>query len=170
MAVELRPLTRIHHDGGEALLDDRRTLDAVPLAERVAVVDGGLDEAPVEPGGPPQAQRLRERAAGRRLRDVTGTLAELLAMAGTTGDDYLRVGVKVDGPVPGVAEQVREVLPNALDVRLLYERVQPAPVAVTQGLGPGELFVEFYTRRNGAPPPPDMAKLFHDTYDEAARG
>jgi exonuclease SbcD len=109
-------------------------------------------------------------AAGRRLRDVTGTLAELGALAGATGDDYLRVGVKVDGPVPGVAEQVRELLPNALDVRLLYERSERAPAAVTQGLSPAQLFVEFHTRRNGAPPPAEMEKLFHDTYDEAARG
>jgi hypothetical protein len=77
--------------------------------------------------------------------------------------------VKVDGPLPGVAEQVRELLPNALDVRLLYERSEPAPAHVTQGLSPSQLFVEFYGRRNGAPPPAEMEKLFHDAHDEASR-
>jgi exonuclease SbcD len=121
------------------------------------------------PGKPATIESVPLRA-GRRLRDVSGTLAELAALAGSTGDDYLRVGVRVDGPVPGVAEQVRELLPNALDVRLLYERSEPAPAPVTQGLAPSQLFAEFYRRRNGAPPSAEMEKLFHDTYDEASRG
>lgn len=121
------------------------------------------------PGKPATIESVPLRA-GRRLRDLSGTLAELAALAGSCGDDYLRVGVRVDGPVPGIAEQVRELLPNALDVRLLYDRVAPAPVLVTQGLGPAQLFEEFYRRRNGAPPPAELEKLFHDTYDEAARG
>ena len=155
---ELMAPSRTFYSGSILELDFGET----EQGKRVVVVDA-------MPGKPASIESV-PLAAGRRLRDVTGTLAELLALTGATGDDYLRVGVKVDGPVPGVAEQVREVLPNALDVRLLYERVQPAPVAVTQGLGPGELFDEFYKRRNGASPPADMAKLFHDTYDEAARG
>ena len=122
-----------------------------------------------EPGKPASIESVPLRA-GRRLRDVSGTLAELAALAGSCGDDYLRVGVKVEGPLPGVAEQVRDLLPNALDVRLLYDRVAPAPTLVTQGLSPSRLFLEFYQRRNGAPPSPEMEKLFHDTYDEAARG
>ena len=130
--------------------------------KRVVVVDA-------VPARPASIESVPLRA-GRRLRDLSGTLAELAALAGTLGDDYLRVGVKVDGPLPGIAEQVRELLPNALDVRLVYERSAPAPVVVTQGLSPIQLFGEFYRRRNQAPPPPEMEKLFHDAYDEAARG
>ena len=130
--------------------------------KRVVVVDA-------VPGKPASIESV-PLTSGRRLRDLTGTLAELTALAGTTGDDYLRVAVKVDGPVPGIAEQVRDLLPNALDVRLLYQRAEPAPAPVTQGLNPSQLFVEFYRRRNGAAPPVEMEKLFHDAYDEAARG
>jgi DNA repair protein SbcD/Mre11 len=109
--------------------------------------------------------------SGRRLRDVQGTLGEIATQAGSFGDDYLRVGVRVDGPVPGVAEQVRELLPNALDVRLLYERAEPvASIPVTQGLTPTQLFTDFHARKHGAPPSQEMLKLFHDSYDEAARG
>jgi exonuclease SbcD len=133
----------------------------VEQGKRVVVVDA-------RPGKAASIESV-PLTAGRRLREVTGTLAELAALSGRTGDDYLRVGVRVDGPVPGVAEQVREMLPNALDVRLLYERSEPAPAPATQGLSPAQLFVEFYRRRNGAAPPAEMEKLFHDTYDEASR-
>jgi exonuclease SbcD len=155
---ELMAPSRTFYSGSILELD----FGEVEQGKRVVVVDA-------LPGKAASVESV-PLTAGRRLRDVTGTLAELAALAGTTGDDYLRVGVKVDGPVPGVAEQVRELLPDALDVRLLYERSVPSPAPVTQGLGPSQLFVEFYTRRNGTTPPPDMEKLFHDTYDEAARG
>jgi hypothetical protein len=80
------------------------------------------------------------------------------------------VAVHVDGPVPGVAEQVRERMPNALDVRLVYQRetAAAAPPA-TAGRTPVELFDEFYRRKHQAPPAPEMLKLFHDAYDEASQ-
>ena len=39
--------------------------------------------------------------AGRRLRDVSGTLAELQRLAAEVGDDFLRVTVKAEAPTPG---------------------------------------------------------------------
>jgi exonuclease SbcD len=105
--------------------------------------------------------------AGRRLRDVEGTLGELLAMAPTLGDAYLRVRVKVAGPVPGVAEQVKEMLPNALDVSLDYERVESGPApAPRSSLRPEELFADFFERRNGARPPAEMLDLFRKVYED----
>jgi DNA repair protein SbcD/Mre11 len=154
---ELMAPSRTFYSGSILELDFGET----EQGKRVVLVDA-------VPGKPASVESI-PLSAGRRLRDVTGTLGELAALGGTTGDDYLRVGVRVDGPVPGVAEQVRELLPNALDVRLLYERSEPAPAPATQGLSPSQLFVEFYRRRNGVPPTAEMEKLFHDTYDEAAR-
>ena len=40
-------------------------------------------------------------SAGRRLRDVTGTLAELQRLAPEVGTDFLRVSVKAEAPTPG---------------------------------------------------------------------
>ena len=46
----------------------------------------------------------------------------MVALAGTVGDAWLRVFVETDGPIPGIADRVREALPNALDVQLVYDR------------------------------------------------
>jgi hypothetical protein len=76
--------------------------------------------------------------------------------------------VRADGPVPRIAEQVRDVLPNALDVTVVYER-QPAAPAVTrlQQLKPAELFTDFFQQKNGAAPPPELLELFESVYEEA---
>lgn len=121
---------------------------------------------------PGRASRIESvpLSSGRRLRDLAGTLEELAGMAATVGDDYLRVAVHVDGPVPGVAEQVRERMPNALDVRLVYQREAPAPAPPSTGSrAPAELFTDFYRRKHQALPSPELLKLFHDSYEEASQ-
>jgi exonuclease SbcD len=107
--------------------------------------------------------------AGRRLRDVEGTLSELQAMAADLGDDYLRVRVRADGPVPGIAEQVRDALPNAIDVSVVYKREVPEEPAVSRlhQLRPAELFGDFFRQKNGAPPAPELLRLFESVYEEA---
>jgi len=106
--------------------------------------------------------------AGRRLREVEGTLAELRGLGAEVGGDHLRVRVKVDGPLPGLAEQVREALPGAVDVVPVYERL-PQPVAVgrLRHLGPAELFAGFHRQRHGVDPSPAMMELFRHAHDEA---
>jgi DNA repair protein SbcD/Mre11 len=129
--------------------------------KRVVIVDAKPRRAPAIESVPV--------TAGRRLRDVKGTLVELEKLAPTLGSDYLRVAVVTEGPVPGLAEQVRELLPDAVEVTLDYPRVasgtngQPSSGA----LPPGELFARFYLRKNGSPPAPELSQLFHDLYDEA---
>jgi DNA repair protein SbcD/Mre11 len=107
--------------------------------------------------------------AGRRLRDVEGTLAELQAMAPEVGDDFLRVRVRADGPVPGIADQVRDALPNAIDVSVAYKREVPEEPAVSrlQQLRPAELFGDFFRQKNGVPPAPELMQLFENVYEEA---
>jgi DNA repair protein SbcD/Mre11 len=118
--------------------------------------------------GRPASIELAPLSAGRRLRDVEGTLAELQRLAPDAGTDFLRVRVRVEGPVPGIAEQVRDLLPNALDVSVVYDRRQPEP-AVTrlQQLRPLELFTDFFQQKNGASPPAELLALFQSVYDEA---
>jgi exonuclease SbcD len=120
-----------------------------------------------KPGRPADVEFARLRA-GRRLRDVEGTLAELRTMAGALGDDFLRVRVRAGGPIPGIVEQVRDFLPNAIDISVAYEQA-PAEPAVThlRQLKPAELFTDFFRQKNGAPPPPALLQLFENVYEEA---
>jgi len=108
-------------------------------------------------------------SAGRKLRDITGTLAELEALAGQVGSDFLRITVRVDAPTPGIADHVRDILPNALDVQLDYERQQPTEESTRLGrLDAAELFAEFYQDCQGAKPADALIALFRSVYEEAS--
>lgn len=107
-------------------------------------------------------------SAGRRLRSVEGTIKELEEQSGSFGDDFLRVTVEVEQPVPGIADQVREILPNALDVRIDYPRSETmAPRQSLSALSPVDIFAEYYQRQHGASPPESVAQLFGRLYEEA---
>ena len=109
-------------------------------------------------------------SSGRRLRDLAGTLPELARLAGDVGQDFLRVTVKTEAPAPGLADQVREMLPNALEVTVDYPRHEPAAETRTashRSLEPAHLFARFYEARNGAPPGDDLRKLFDQVHEEA---
>jgi DNA repair protein SbcD/Mre11 len=110
-------------------------------------------------------------SSGRRLRDLDGTLAEVLAAGRATPDEYLRVRVRVEAPLPGVAEQVREALPHALDVSLAYERKvwEPPAAGSRAALQPNDLFRAFYRARHEAEPPPELLQLFERIHEEALR-
>lgn len=121
--------TKIHYSGSPMQLDFGEDRDT----KSVAVVE-------VEPGAP-AAVRDIALEAGRSLRTVRGSLAELEALAGTTGDDYLRV-VVTDTRRAGLSDQVREWFPHCVDVVVRAPdddsaRPEPAPIA---GRAPGELF------------------------------
>ncbi len=110
-------------------------------------------------------------SSGRRLRDVSGSFEEVRAMAKDLGDAFLRVRVKTVVPMPGLAEQVKEVLPNALDVSVDHPRnaaeIQREKEDPRTRLEPGELFVKYYERKNGTPPSEELRRLFHALYEEA---
>jgi exonuclease SbcD len=103
--------------------------------------------------------------SGRRLTEVSGTLDELKTAAENLGDDLVRVVIKVEKPVPGIADTVREMLPNALEVTLDYPRVEVV-VPELSGAEPQELFRRFYTSQHGSDPPDDVSKLFRTLYEE----
>ena len=65
--------------------------------------------------GLPAEVRSVPITAGRRLRTIGGSMAEVQALAGTTGDDFLRIRIE-DAPFPGLADRVRELFPHAVDV------------------------------------------------------
>ena len=130
----------------------------VDQRKSVTVVDA-------EPGRPARVREVA-LASGRRLVDVGGTLDDLVARAGTLGDAYLRVSVRVDGPTPGVADRVREALPSAVDVRLDYRRTEPeARPAGLASLRPREQFEAYYRASHGAEPPPELAGAFDEALE-----
>jgi exonuclease SbcD len=111
-------------------------------------------------------------AAGRRLRTVEATLDELARSAGEWKDDYLRVRVKTARPEPGLADRVKEILPNALEVTVDHPREgtgAPEPGEGRVRLAPAQLFAAYYEHRHQAPPPPELQKLFDAVHEEAAR-
>lgn len=127
----------------------------------------------VEVTGPNVPARLETipLRAGRGLREVRGTLAELTALAPSLGDDYLRVVVTAATPIPGLAEDVRKLLPNAVQVQL--ETHAPAvddttPARADKGLGPAELYADYHQRRHGQAPSPELLALFRELYGAAA--
>jgi exonuclease SbcD len=110
--------------------------------------------------------------AGRRLRTVEGTLADLQRLAEERIVDYLRVRVKAEAPTPGLSDRVKELLANALDVTVDHPRdagAQPERGKGRGKLAPAQLFGAYYEHRNQAPPPPDLQRLFDQVHEEAAK-
>jgi exonuclease SbcD len=125
----------------------------------------------VRPGKAPDIE-LVPLTAGRGLRTVEGTLDDLQRLAQERSDDYLRVKVKAEAPTPGLAERVKELLPNALDVTVDHPRDAAAQPERGKGRGklaPAQLFAAYYEHRNQAPPPKELQQLFDQVHEEAER-
>jgi len=124
-----------------------------------------------QPQRPPHIE-LVPVTAGRRLRSVEGTLDDLQRLAEERSDDYLRVRVKAEAPTPGLADRVKELLPNALDVTVDHPRNPGEQLERGKGRGklaPAQLFAAYYEHRNQTPPPAELQKLFDAIHEEAAR-
>jgi exonuclease SbcD len=110
--------------------------------------------------------------AARRLRTLRGTVEELGALAGTVGDDFLRVWVREPARA-GLREEVTDLLPNALEVRIDPEFATPVtgsrPASVL-GLerSPLELFREYCASRLTGDPRLDA--LFARLHDRVIGG
>lgn len=131
--------------------------------KRVVIVEA-------EPGGAARLESVT-LTAGRRLRDVQGNLDELQKLAKGMDDAYLRVTARVVAPLPGLKEQVKELFPNALDVKIDYPRETPATPSSKglQKLSPERLFSDYCQKRNGALPAPEMVALFRRLHEEASQ-
>jgi DNA repair protein SbcD/Mre11 len=101
------------------------------------------------------------------LRTVRGTLHELAEL--DTGEAWLRVYVR-EQPRAGLREQVQELLPRALEVRvdpdLLPDSRAGASPATRAGRTPTDLFAEYLDSRGHAD---DLVRaLFAELYDEVS--
>jgi exonuclease SbcD len=129
----------VHYPGAPLAVDfgEQDNTSVVLLVEATSTTPARVTEIPI--------------TSGRRLRTLTGTLPELAALAGSVGDDLLRVRVR-EFARAGLREDVTELLPNALEVRIDPEFA--APVTGSRPAGgtgtdrsPGELFHEYLGTR-----------------------
>lgn len=113
-------------------------------------------------------------SSGRMLRTVKGTVEELQKDASELNNgDYLRVAVQLPKHRPGIADQIHELLPWAVDVKLeLPEKnTEQAPSTDFRVMTPAALFEKFCAERDG---PPDEAlmhaflKLYTENQDASS--
>lgn len=89
-------------------------------------------------------------SGGRMLLRVEDDLEALRSLADGFGDAYLDVRVKTSGPVIGLADQVREFLPNAILVQAVYERSETGisqPVRGERALT--DIYADFHASPRG---------------------
>jgi exonuclease SbcD len=127
------------------------------------------------PGTPAAVTDVPIRA-GRRLRTLRGTVAELSVLgemvgsadassAGAPLGDFLRVWVREPARA-GLREEVMALLPNALEVRIDPEFAAPVAAARPSpepGRTPVELFSEYLAARGVADP--RVAELFRTLHE-----
>lgn len=155
---QLLGATAIHYSGSPLQLD---------FGEQDQAKQVNLIEA--EAGLPAKVTPAVLRA-GRRLRTLTGTVAELAAVASDDelGDDWLRVRVTEPGRA-GLADEVRDLLGSGVvDVRVEHES-SPAPAPRRQGRSPQQLFGDYLTEIGVADAKLEarFAALFDEAGDEA---
>jgi len=124
----------------------------------VAIVDVSIDKA----------ARVRDVPIGaaRPLRTVRGTLEQLATV--NLPDAWLRVLVR-ETPRVGLREDVQELLPNALEVRIDPEMMPNRAgerMAQRAGRSPRELFGDYLDSRGNAEE--GVRELFDELYDEVS--
>jgi DNA repair protein SbcD/Mre11 len=120
----------------------------------------------VRPGLPAEVTPV-PLTAGRRLRTLRGTVVDVLAAAQhVPEDDHLRV-VLDEKPRAGLADEVRERLPAAVEVVLALRDAEAAAPVDHDRLGrtPQDLFREYLAERDVADD--RLVALFDELVDEA---
>lgn len=135
----------------------------------------GVVIAEVEPGRGltrmehvPLSKVRQLRSVGRPERPLP--LAEALRLGDSPDlrDAYLRLYVRVDQPFPGLAQQVRDALPNAVEVVPVYDRRVEDSRPCLEGLTPAQLLALYHREAYGAEPSPEMLELFQQLWDQVA--
>jgi exonuclease SbcD len=123
------------------------------------------------PGRPAKVREV-PLSAGRRLLDVEGSLDDVLAKGRALPDAHLRVFVSTDGPVPGMSAQVRDALPNAVDVSLRYERTETKEDGrPLSSLQPRDQFLSYYRREHGVEDVPrTLVRAFDEVLEDVDQG
>jgi exonuclease SbcD len=103
--------------------------------------------------------------SGRRLQRIEATLDDLRGQADDLQGAILDVGVLTDGPSPGLADEVREFLPDALYVRAIYERDEERGER-PEGMTLTELYSAYFQERHQTLPDDDLVMALTELVDE----
>jgi exonuclease SbcD len=143
----------VHYSGAPLAVDfgEQENTPVVCVVEAAPGTPAAVTDIPIQ--------------AGRRLRTLRGTVAELSVLGEMVGDDFLRVWVREPARA-GLREEVTALLPNALEVRIDPEFA--APLAATRpspepGRTPVELFGEYLGSRGVADQ--RVAELFRTLHE-----
>ncbi|GAB3173696.1 exodeoxyribonuclease I subunit D [Micromonospora palomenae] len=146
----------IRYSGSPLAVDfgEQENVASVTLVEVTAQTAAQVREVPVPAAVP--------------LRTVRGTLAQLAEL--TPPEGWLRVFVR-EQPRAGLREEVQELLPRALEIRIDPELV-PAPgsgtrVAQRAGRSPRELFADYLDSRGHDDD--GVRELFDELFEEVDR-
>ena len=131
--------------------------------------EAGIDKSvcivELEPGMKPARIESAAVTTGRTLQKISGTIDELRAMAADLGDSFLHVTVKTLGPEPGLADEVRSFLPNALQIHADYPRTE-VELSEREGRSLTEIYGDYWMAKKGVDTPPEVAKAFAELMDE----
>ena len=102
-----------------------------------------------EAGRPASIEEVALRSH-RQLMRLTGSRAALMEQRDSVGDAYLRIDLE-ESPSPGLADEIREAFPNAVDVRIVHESEAahgrtPLDLA-SVGQSPRSLFARYLEER-----------------------
>jgi exonuclease SbcD len=136
---------------------------------------GEVDSSPVvlvveaTPDTPARVTEVPITSA-RRLRTLRGTLAELAAQASTVDSDDLLKVVVAEPARAGLREDVRELLPGALEVHLerSEDAVPKTPDRARTDRAPGELLRDYLAVRDVADP--RVEALFARLHEQVLTG
>ena len=115
------------------------------------------------PGLPSKVTSL-PLTSGKRLATARGTLEEVLDRADDLGDAYVRVELTEKARV-GLADEVREAIPGAVEVVLDNPSLSKKTTVSRQSLQPVEAFHRYLTERDGDDK--EVEALFAVLLDEA---
>lgn len=144
---------QIRYSGSPLLIDfgEEANQPAVTVVEAQPGTPAEVDVVPLE--------------SARGMRVLRGPRDQLAALVDTVGDDYLKIEVE-ERPAPGLADEIRELFPNAVDVRIAGD----APVQKTEALdlsklaAPRDLFIEFL--KDNETEDEDLLSLFDTLVEE----
>ena len=127
----------------------------------------GVTIVELQPGEPAEV-RSSPICSGRRLRDVKGTYDEIVDLQDELEDAFLRVTLRCEGPLPGIGDKIRALLPNAVEVRLDYPRENRSTDTRIRGLTPREQYGLYLRAKNQAEPSESELDLFERLLEEVA--